>query len=137
MAKTEDLPAAAGTDARLNGVALCANPVSRSPLLAAARTIYAKLQSPLYLPDSDAGKASRNARILAFDLATAAPSAEYVYQFDNVNAFDPSAEGDPGQMKLSAIAWIDGERFIIDERTDPVAKLYLVDLSAATNILGT
>jgi hypothetical protein len=100
-------------------------------------TVYAALQSPLYLPDSKAGKASLNTRILAFDIATAAPSAEYVYEFDDVNAFDPSAEGDPSLMKLSAISWVDGERFIIDERTDPVAKLYVVDLGSATDILGT
>ena len=100
-------------------------------------TLYATLQSPLYLPDADAGKASRNTRILAFDIASGVPTAEYVYEFDDVNEFDPSAEGDPGLMKLSGIAWIDDTRFIVLERTDPVAKLYVVDLAGATDILGT
>ncbi len=100
-------------------------------------TLYATLQSPLYLPDADAGKASRNTRVLALDIATGAPVAEYVYQFDDVNEFDPSAEGDPSLMKLSGISWLDDNRLLILERTDPVAKLYEVDLSGATNILGT
>jgi len=99
-------------------------------------TLYAALQSPLYVPDSAAGKASVNTRILAFDIATEAPVAEYVYQFDDINEFDASAEGKTDLMKLSAIVWVDENTLILDERTDPVAKLYTVDLTNATNILG-
>jgi hypothetical protein len=100
-------------------------------------TLYATLQSPLYLPDAAAGKASRTTRILAFDIASGAPVAEYAYEFDDVTTFDPSAEGDASLMKLSGVAWIDENRLLVLERTDPVAKLYIVDLSAATNLLGT
>lgn len=60
-----------------------------------------------------------------------------MYQFDDVSEFDPSADGDAGLMKLSGIAWIDDTRFIVLERTDSVAKLYVVDLEGATDILGT
>ena len=99
-------------------------------------TLFAALQSPLYVPDSDTGKASVNTRILAVDVATGKATAEYVYQFDDVNEFDPSQEGKVDAMKLSSIVWIDENTLLINERTDPVSKLYAVDLSNATNILG-
>lgn len=100
-------------------------------------TLYAALQSPLYVPDADTGKASVNTRILAVDTATGKAVAEYVYQFDDVNAFDPSAKGKTDAMKLSSIVWLDEHTLLVDERTDPVAKLYTVDLANATNILGS
>lgn len=99
-------------------------------------TLFAALQSPLYVPDSATGKASLNTRILAIDTTTGEATAEYVYQFDDVNEFDPSQEGAADAMKLSSIVWIDENTLLINERTDPVAKLYAVDLSTATNILG-
>ncbi|CAN5546501.1 esterase-like activity of phytase family protein [soil metagenome] len=99
-------------------------------------TLFAALQSPLYVPDSETGKASVNTRILAVDVATGTATAEYVYQFDDVNEFDPSQEGKADAMKLSGIVWINDTTLLINERTDPVAKLYAVDLSSATNILG-
>lgn len=99
-------------------------------------TLYAALQSPLYVPDSATGKASLNTRILAVDVATGGAVAEYVYQFDDVNEFDPSQDGKADAMKLSSIVWIDENTLLINERTDPVAKLYAVDLTNATDILG-
>lgn len=100
-------------------------------------TLYAALQSPLYVPDADTGKTSVNTRILAVDTATGKAVAEYVYQFDDVTEFDPSAKGKTDAMKLSGIVWLDEHTLLIDERTDPVAKLYAVDLTSATNILGS
>ena len=40
-------------------------------------------------------------------------------------------------MKISALAMVDNDRMLILERTDFIAKVYLVDLRGATNILGT
>lgn len=100
-------------------------------------TLFATLQSPLFNPDAAVGRSTRNTRILAFDIATGQPVAEYIYEFEDVNEFDPSAEGAVDLMKLSGIAWIDATRLLVLERTDPVAKLYIVDISGATNILET
>ena len=100
------------------------------------RTLYASLQSPLYVPDKKAGQASVNTRILAFDIADTGPSAEYVYQFDDVTAFDPSVDGATDEMKLSGIAWVNETTLLVIERTDAVAKIYAIDIAGATNILG-
>ena len=99
-------------------------------------TLFAALQSPLYVPDKKAGQASVNTRILAFSTSAAKPSAEYVYQFDDVTAFDPAVEGATDEMKLSGIAWVNETTLLVIERTDDVAKIYAIDLSGATNLLG-
>jgi hypothetical protein len=97
-------------------------------------TLYAVVQSPLSNPDRDAGEASRNGRILAVDTVTGEPSAEYVYRFEDVSEFD---DDDQDEMKLSGLVWIDDSTLLALERTDEVAKLYLLDLADATDILGT
>jgi Esterase-like activity of phytase len=99
-------------------------------------TLYAALQSPLALPDDDAGGRSRTVRLIAFDTATGKASAEYVYPLADVAGFDPGADGDQSEMKISSLAWFGPDTLLVDERTDDVAKLYLVKLSGATNVLG-
>ena len=49
--------------------------------------------------------------------------------------FDPGAQGDQSQMKVSAMAW-SGDQMVVDERTDAITKHYLVRMSGVTNILG-
>ena len=93
------------------------------------------MQSPLADPDAKSGKTSRAVRVLAVDTATGRPTAEYVYPLEDVAGFDPGAQGDQSQMKVSAMAW-SGDQLVVDERTDAITKLYLVRLSGATNILG-
>ncbi|MCK9920895.1 esterase-like activity of phytase family protein [Frankia sp. AgPm24] len=101
------------------------------------RTLYLAVQSPLQLPDADTGDASRNTRILRFDTSATKVTGEYVYRFEDVTTFDPSAEGDPSELKISSLAAVNDHTLLVDERTDPVARLYTVDLRGATNILGT
>ncbi|MBL8177930.1 MAG: esterase-like activity of phytase family protein [Bryobacterales bacterium] len=98
------------------------------------RTIYAALQSPLSNPNATIGNASRNTRILAFDAYTEKTKAEYVYRFQPVTEFGHT---DPAEMKISAVAALDPWRLLVLERTDAVAKIYRVDLTRATNILGS
>lgn len=101
-------------------------------------TLYALLQSPLLNPDEETGEASRIGRILAVDAATGAPLAEYVYHFEEANAFDPAVEeGDQNQMKLSGLVWLDETTLLALERTDEVARLYTLELNGATDILGS
>ncbi len=112
-------------------------------------TIYIALQSPLRNPNNATGDASRNTRILAFDLASETVVGKYVYRFqftgptNNDDEFDvPSLPGNTGRarpqdMKVSALAALDEHRLLVLERTDFKAKIYRVDLRKATNILGT
>jgi hypothetical protein len=98
-------------------------------------TIYAAVQSPLRNPDADTGDASRNARIIAFDITTEQVVGEYLYQFEEATVF--GADNTPGDMKISGLVAVDADTLLVLERTDPIAHIYQVDLAAATNILGT
>ncbi len=62
--------------------------------------------------------------------------AEYVYQFDEAKAFG-GERNTPDEMKISAMTFINATTLLVEERTDLVAKLYLIDLRTATNILGS
>ena len=97
------------------------------------RTLYAVLQSPLGNPSSGAGEDSRNGRILPVDTASGVPVAAYVYRFEAAHEFE---ELDQDELKLSALVWIDESRLLALELTDMVARLYLLDLSEATDVLG-
>jgi hypothetical protein len=99
------------------------------------KTLFAGLQSPLENPDKKAALRSRNTRILAFDAIAERPTAEYAYQFDAAEDFEPGAR--PHDMKIGAMAIAGPNKMLVLERTDKVAKIYLVDLAVATNILGS
>ncbi|MFD8719005.1 esterase-like activity of phytase family protein [Streptomyces sp. NPDC059629] len=93
------------------------------------------LQSPLHLPDGDAGDASRTTRLLRFSPRRQAVTAEYAYRFDPVNVVDPS-EDDTSELKISSIVAVGGDRLLVEERTDKAARLEEVKLDRRSNILG-
>jgi len=99
------------------------------------QTIYIVLQSPLKNPDPATGELSTNTRVLAFDVATEQVVGEYIYCFDDPARY--GAPGAPGEMKLSGVIALSPTTLLILERTDAVAKLYTVDLSKATNVVGS
>jgi hypothetical protein len=101
------------------------------------KTLYIVLQSPLLNPDRKTGNASRNTRVLVFDIATEKVTAEYVYRLDLSSEFDPNLKNRPDEMKLSGVAFFNPTTLLVLERTDLIAKLYSVDISKATNILNT
>ncbi|KQX64252.1 esterase-like activity of phytase family protein [Streptomyces sp. Root1310] len=93
------------------------------------------VQSPLSLPDTDAGEGSRTTRLLRFSPKKKAVTAEYAYRFDPVDVVDPS-EDDTSELKISSLVAVGGDRLLVEERTDKAARLHLVRLSRAANILG-
>ena len=99
------------------------------------RTLYVIVQSPLSNPDKNTGEASRQTRILALDTTTEQVVGEYVYRFDPVNTLDPQTTTQD-DMKSSALVVVDPHTLLVEERTDRVARLFLVDLTDATSILG-
>jgi Esterase-like activity of phytase len=102
------------------------------------QTLYAVLQSPLRNPDQKTGEASRASRILAVDVDSGKPVAEYVYWLEPAAAFDPAlGAGDESEMKLSGLVWLNETTLLVLERTETVARLYTVDLAAATDLLGS
>ena len=64
-------------------------------------------------------------------------STKPVGRLEPIKDFDPTPNLAASEMKLSALAAIGPNTLLVDERTDNVAKIYKVDLSKATNILGT
>lgn len=106
-------------------------------LALSGHTLYLALQSPAANPDTDTAEKSRNTRILAVDARTGRPSAEYAYRFEDVTTFDPAADGDQNEMKLSGLSATGPNQLLVDERTDNVARIYTLNLRGATDILGT
>jgi hypothetical protein len=104
------------------------------------KTLFLAVQSPLEYPTRALGRASRNVRILRFDVASERVTGEFAYQMDEVCAFSGQPVGctiAPDEMKVSGLSAVNGTSILVDERTDPIAKVYRVDLTAATNILGS
>ena len=96
--------------------------------------LFIGLQSPLEFPTRAIGRASRMTRILVVDSRSQLPVAEYVYVLDPATEY---GETDPGEMKLGDLDFINPTTLLMVERTDKIAKVYQIDLSRATNILGT
>ncbi|GAA0994913.1 esterase-like activity of phytase family protein [Acrocarpospora macrocephala] len=99
-------------------------------------TLYLAVQSPLQNPTKAVGDKSRVARILTFDIRRGRVTGEYAYRFEDVTTFDPKVNGDQSQMKISGLAHIGGDRLLVDERTDNVARIYQINLAKAKNLLG-
>ncbi len=93
------------------------------------------VQSPLPLPDTDAGETSRTTRLVRFSPKKKAVTAEYTYRVDPVNVVDPS-EDDASELKISSVLAVGGNRLLVEERTDKAARLHMVRLDHAANILG-
>ncbi|MFJ3672752.1 esterase-like activity of phytase family protein [Streptomyces sp. NPDC090106] len=93
------------------------------------------VQSPLSLPDTDAGEGSRTTRLLRFSPKKKAVTAEYAYRFDPVEVVDPG-EDDTSELKISSVVAVGGDRLLVEERTDKAARLQLVRLDRTSNILG-
>ena len=96
--------------------------------------LFLALQSPLQLPPNpNVGRDSRNTRILRLDLHGHV-TGEFVYRFDPAAAFDPANGARARDMKVSGLYALSDRKVLVLERTDFVAKVYLVDVSGATDL---
>ncbi|MCX4673048.1 esterase-like activity of phytase family protein [Streptomyces sp. NBC_01381] len=93
------------------------------------------VQSPLSVPDEDAGEGSRTTRLLRFSPKKQAVTAEYAYRFDPVGVVDPG-EDDTAELKISSVVAVGRDRLLVEERTDKAARLQTVKLDRRTDILG-
>ena len=107
--------------------------------------LFVALQSPLQLPgtgNTNTGRDSRNTRIVKLDL-NGNVLGEYVYRFDVSTTFDPNPCGSLAtaararDMKVSGLYAISATQLLVLERTDCVAKVYLVDVSTGATDLTT
>ena len=98
-------------------------------LLPDGRTIVAALQSSIVVP----GQKDRIiTELLTFDTKTGKTLEEFPYQFD-----DPSTFGDRGRkLKISALAPVDANHVLVQERTDEQSRFYLVKLDPADDLIA-
>lgn len=94
------------------------------------------VQSPLSLPDEDAGEGSRNVRFLRFSVKKQKVTAEYAYRFDAVEVVDPG-EDDTSELKISSVVALGRDGLLVEERTDRAARLHRVTLPSGSGILGS
>ncbi|MYZ48724.1 esterase-like activity of phytase family protein [Propylenella binzhouense] len=110
------------------------------------RTLFAMVQNPLANPDSKAYGDAINTRLLAVEVGsdagatTLTPVGEYVYRLDDWKHFAELGASDakkPSSLRVSEMTALGRGHFLVDERTDEVAKLFEISLDGATNILGS
>ncbi|TMV50607.1 esterase-like activity of phytase family protein [Paenibacillus mesophilus] len=100
--------------------------------------IFMAMQSPLRNPNKDTDN-SRQLRIIKFDLATLQPVAEFVYIAEDANAFKGLKQAD---IVISDMVAVNENLLLIDERDKnagdkaQLKRIFAIDLSKATNILG-
>lgn len=98
------------------------------------KNVFVALQSPLDFPSKGIGRASQMVRLLVVDTQQLVPVAEYVYVAELASSFGATKQG---EMKIGDLTFLNPTTLLVVERTDKVAHIYQVDLSQATNILGT
>jgi hypothetical protein len=101
------------------------------------RILYFIMQNPLANPDSAAFRQARNTRLFKIERAAMKVVGEFVYMLDDPQSFrrDPSSK--PSDPRISELMAIGLDRLIVLERTEKTTKLYEVQLSGSTDILGS
>ncbi|WNC15920.1 esterase-like activity of phytase family protein [Brevibacillus brevis] len=100
--------------------------------------MFMAMQSPLRNPGKETDN-SRQLRIIKFELATLQPVAEFAYITEDAKPFTNLNQSD---IVISDMYAVNEHTLLIDERDKnagdnaQLKRIYSVDLSAATNILG-
>ena len=99
--------------------------------------LYTIVQNPLANPDADAYKKASATRILKLDLKSRQVVGEYVYTLDPAESFKNDKSEKQSDVRISELTAVGIDQLIVLERIAKTTKLHAIDLSAATNILGT
>ncbi|PWV98557.1 phytase-like protein with esterase activity [Paenibacillus cellulosilyticus] len=100
--------------------------------------MFMAMQNALRNPDKTMDN-SRQVRIIKFDLSTLKPIAEFVYQLEDASQFKDLVQGD---IVVSDLVVVNDHTLLIDERDKfsgdkaQLKRIYAVDLTNATNVLG-
>lgn len=102
------------------------------------RYMFTAMQSPLRSPNKESDN-SRQLRIVKFNLETLEPVAEFAYLAEDAKGFKGLKQSD---IVISDLVVVDENTLLIDERDKnagdkaQLKRIYSIDLSNATNILG-
>ena len=99
--------------------------------------LYTIVQNPLANPDADAYKTATATRILKLDLKSRQVVGEYVYTLDPAESFKNDTSDKQSDVRISELTAVGVDKLIVLERIARTTKLHAIDVSAATNILGT
>jgi hypothetical protein len=99
--------------------------------------LYIIVQNPLANPDADAYKTASATRILKLDLKSRQVVGEYVYTLDPADSFKNDRSDKQSDVRISELTAVGVDQLVVLERIAKTTKLHAIDLSAATNILGT
>ena len=101
------------------------------------RFLWLAMQSPLANPDAAAYKTASNDRLLKVDRQTLEGGGRVCLRDDAHEGLSGRGEeaGEHGAGERAR--GIDDHRFLIDDRTDKTTKIFEIDVSGATDILGT
>ncbi|GAA4726246.1 esterase-like activity of phytase family protein [Brevibacillus fulvus] len=100
--------------------------------------MFMAMQSPLRNPDKSTDN-SRQLRIIKIDLQTLQPVAAYVYLTEDASQFSGLKQSD---IVISDLLAVNEHTLLIDERDKnagdeaQLKRIYSIDLSQATNVLG-
>lgn len=100
------------------------------------RHLYFIMQNPLANPDAAAFRDARAARIVRIDRQTLRPTGQWVYMMDPTANYRGEAQAPASEVRISELLWIGENRFLVDERTERTTKIFEIDLTGATDILG-
>ncbi|KIL41214.1 copper amine oxidase domain-containing protein [Gordoniibacillus kamchatkensis] len=101
--------------------------------------MFMAMQSPLRNPGKETDN-SRQLRIIKFDLATLQPMAEFAYLTEDAKQFTDLQQSD---IVISDMVAVNESTLLIDERDKnagdkaQLKRIFSIDLSDATNIIGT
>jgi hypothetical protein len=99
--------------------------------------LYTIVQNPLANPDADAYKKASATRLLKIDLKSRQVVGEYVYTLDPAESFKNDTSDKQSDVRISELTAVGDDKLIVLERIAKTTKLQAIDLSGATNILGT
>lgn len=96
--------------------------------------LFLAFQSPLAHPDVAAHKEARHVRLWRLHASTLEVAAQYLYPLEPPEHFLRDLDAgplDPGDIKLSEIAWIGEDALLVLERASLSTKIFRVDLDAS------
>lgn len=97
------------------------------------QSLYLAFQSPLAHPDEAAHLAGQHVRLWRLATDSGEVTAQYAYPLDPPESFlrdNALGKVEHGDLKVSDLLWLSGDRLLVLERGSATTKIYLCDMNA-------